>query len=96
MPESLAARIPVRADILTHEVTDSDEIVIYDSDHRQLLVLNDFAAGVWLLIDGERSIEDLRNCIVECVDADSDTVSRDVEAFVQQLADRKIVQWRTA
>lgn len=96
MPESLAARIPVRADILTHEVTDSDEIVIYDSDHRQLLVLNDFAAGVWLLIDGERSIEDLKNCIVECVDADSEMVSRDVEAFVQQLADRKIVQWRTA
>lgn len=94
MLEPLAERVPVRANILTHEVTDSDEIVIYDSDHRQLLVLNDFAAGVWLLIDGERSIDDLKNCIVECVDADPDTVAADVEAFVQQLADRKIVQWR--
>jgi hypothetical protein len=95
MHEPAEPRVPVRADILTHEVTDSDEIVIYDSDHRQLLVLNDLAAGVWVLIDGKRSIDDLKEAVIDCVSVDADTVAKDVTAFVEQLVERKIVQWRT-
>lgn len=94
MHESTDKRVPVRAEILTHEVTESDEIVIYDADSRQLLVLNDFAAGVWLLIDGKRTLSELGEVLNECVAADRETVARDVEAFVQQLVDRNIVTWR--
>jgi hypothetical protein len=95
MTEPADARVPVRAEILTHEVTDSDEVVIYDSDSRQLLVLNDFAAGVWLLIDGERSVSDLGAAITDCVNVDPETVVRDVRIFLEQLVDRSIVSWRS-
>jgi hypothetical protein len=95
MTEPPDRRIPVRAEILTHEVTDSDEVVIYDSDNRQLLVLNDFAAGVWLLIDGQRSVSDLGEVITDCVAADPETVARDVREFVEQLVDRNMLSWRT-
>ena len=95
MTEEADARVPVKAEILTHEVTDSDEVVIYDSESRQLLVLNDFAAGVWLLIDGKRSVYELGQAITDCVSVDPETVARDVRTFLEQLADRSIVAWRT-
>ncbi|MGB5809404.1 MAG: PqqD family protein [Polyangiales bacterium] len=95
MHDGAQSPVPVRAEILTHEVTDSEEVVIYDSAHRQLLVLNDLAAGVWLLIDGERSVDDLRAAVTECVDADAETVAEDVSTFLQQLVERNIVRWRT-
>ena len=94
MPEPMRERVPVRADILTHEVTDSDEVVIYDSEDRQLLVLNDFGAGVWLLIDGERSLAELSDEILRCVAADPDAVQSDVTRFVEELVQRKVVRWR--
>ena len=94
MSETINARVPVREDILTHEVTDSDEVVIYDSNQRQLLVLNDFGAGVWLLIDGRRSIDDLTATLLDCVDADPKTVERDVVSFVERLVERKVLRWR--
>jgi hypothetical protein len=55
MPDVSDRRVPRRKDTLTHEVTDTDEVVIYDSNGPQLLVLNDMAAGIWLMIDGKRS-----------------------------------------
>ena len=73
----------------------TDEIVLYDSENRQLLVLNEFAAGVWLLIDGQRTIDDLKQAVVDCVGADPETVAEDVATFVQQLVERNIVRWRT-
>lgn len=95
MHEPADIRIPVRAEILTHELTDSDEVVIYDAESRQLLVLNDFAAGVWLLIDGKRTVAELGQLIVDCVAADPETVTKDVSAFLEQLADRDVVRWCT-
>jgi hypothetical protein len=95
MHEPADLRIPVRAEILTHELTDSDEIVIYDGQNRQLLVLNDFAAGIWLLIDGKRTVSELGEVITDSVTADAETVAKDVRAFLEQLAKRNIVTWRT-
>lgn len=95
MTEPADTRVPVRAEILTHEVTDTDEVVVYDGESRQLLVLNDFAAGVWLLIDGKRSVSDLREMITDCVTVEPETVARDLRAFLEQLVDRNIVTWRT-
>ncbi|MGD8605790.1 MAG: PqqD family protein [Myxococcales bacterium] len=97
MPE-LSARVPQRKDTLTHEVTDTDEVVIYDGNDKspQLLVLNDTAAGVWLMIDGERSIEEITAEILKHVEADPQTVTRDVVAFLDQLEQRKLITWKEA
>lgn len=94
MSDPMRARVPVRAEILTHEVTDSQEVVIYDAEDRQLLVLNDFGAGIWLLMDGKRSLTDLAREVLDCVDADPATVGEDVTDFVEQLVARKVARWR--
>ena len=96
MPDVPDRRVPQRKDTLTHEVTDTDEVVIYDSNTPQLLVLNDIAAGIWLMIDGTRSIDDITSEIVNHVEAERATVTRDVVAFLGQLEQRKLIAWQEA
>jgi hypothetical protein len=88
--------VPQRKNTLTHEVTDTDEVVIYDGNTPQLLVLNDIAAGVWLMIDGKRSIGDITAEILSHVEAEPETVARDVAAFLGQLEQRKLIAWEEA
>jgi hypothetical protein len=95
MPEP-SERVPKRKTTVTHEVTDTEEVVIYDGSGSQLLVLNDIAAGIWLMIDGERSIEDITAEILGHVDAERETVTRDVLAFLSQLEDRTLITWQEA
>jgi hypothetical protein len=89
-------RVPRRKNTLTHEVTDTDEVVIYDGNTPQLLVLNDMAAGVWLMIDGQRSVGDITAEILSHVEAEHETVARDVTAFLSQLEERKLIAWKEA
>lgn len=96
MPDRSDRRVPRRKSTLTHEVTDTDEVVIYDGNAPQLLVLNDIAAGVWLMIDGERSIGDITAEILSHVEAEPETVTRDVTAFLAQLEQRKLIAWNEA
>jgi len=96
MPDVSDRRVPRRKNTLTHEVTDTDEVVIYDGHTPQLLVLNDIAAGVWLMIDGQRSIAEITAEILSHVEAEPDTVARDVTAFLGQLEQRKLIAWKEA
>ena len=96
MPDVSDRRVPRRKDTLTHEVTDTDEVVIYDGGGPQLLVLNDIAAGVWLMIDGKRSIDEITAEILSNVEADRATVTRDVLTFLGQLEQRKLIAWQEA
>ena len=96
MPEPADQRVPERKQTLTHEVTDTEEVVIYDGNENapQLLVLNDIAAGVWLMIDGHRSVEDITAEVLRHVEAAQETVARDVLAFLEQLEQRKLITWK--
>ena len=96
MPDISDRRVPRRKDTLTHEVTDTDEVVIYDSNGPQLLVLNDTAAGVWLMIDGTRSVDDITAEILNHVEVERATVTRDVIAFLGQLEQRELIAWQEA
>ncbi|MGB3050184.1 MAG: PqqD family protein [Polyangiales bacterium] len=96
MPDVSDRRVPQRKNTLTHEVTDTDEVVIYDSNTPQLLVSNDIAAGIWLMIDGRRSIDDITAEILNHVEAERETVTRDVVVFLGQLEQRKLIAWQEA
>ncbi len=96
MPNLSDQRVPRRKNTLTHEVTDTDEVVIYDGNTPTLLVLNDIAAGVWLMIDGKRSIGDITAEILSHLEAEPETVAHDVAAFLGQLEQRKLITWEEA
>ncbi len=94
MPSATSQRVPQRKHTITHEVTDTDEVVIYDGTGPQLLVLNDVGAGVWLLVDGERSVDEITDEIVGHMDAQREIVARDVLAFLAQLEHRELITWK--
>ena len=96
MPDVSDRRVPRRKNTLTHEVTETDEVVIYDGHAPQLLVLNDIAAGVWLMIDGKRSIDEITAEILNHFEAERATVTRDVLTFLDQLEQRKLIAWQEA
>ena len=95
MVDASRRQVPRRKDTLTHEVTETDEVVIYDGSGPQLLVLNDIAAGVWLMIDGARSVNDITAEILNHVDAEPARVAEDVMAFLDQLEQRKLIAWQS-
>ena len=95
MVDASGRQVPRRKDTLTHEVTETDEVVIYDGSGPQLLVLNDIAAGVWLMIDGARSVNDITAEILNHVDAEPARVAEDVMAFLDQLEQRKLIAWQS-
>ncbi len=96
MRDSTDRRVPKRKETLTHEVTDTEEVVIYDGNAKspQLLVLNDIAAGVWLMVDGERSVSEIAAEIMSHVEASRETVTRDVVTFLERLEQRKLIAWK--
>ncbi len=98
MPDASERRVPRRKNTLTHEVTETDEVVVYDGNPEspQLLVLNDTAAGIWLMIDGSRSVAEITAEIMRHVDAERETVLRDVMDFLDDLEQRKLITWKEA
>ena len=53
---------------------------------RSFHVLNPTAAGIWSLIDGRRSAEDIARAIAETYDVGLERALRDVDAFLDRLA----------
>jgi hypothetical protein len=89
----MTARVPVRTDAVAHEVSDTSETVLFDEARSQLLVLNEVGASVWLLADGERSISDIVEFIVETLEADRTTVAADVNSFLTQLESQALIRF---
>ena len=86
--------IPVKCDITTHEIEQTDETVLFDDRGGQLLVLNAVGAAVWLLADGERDIVAIAREIAETLGETEAKVRSDVEAFVGTLKERGLVELR--
>ena len=86
--------IPCHKSILTHEVSETDEVVIYDKHTRQLLVLNDIGAGVWLLIDGERTLSAIADEVVSACGVEKNIATQDVLSFVADLERRDLLDWQ--
>jgi hypothetical protein len=85
------ATIPKKRPALTHEVSETGEVVLFDEAGQRLLLLNDVGAAVWLLLDGVRSVEDIARVVTETLPADIAQVQRDVQAFLQTLHEHGLV-----
>ena len=85
---------PTRRDELVQTIESDGETILYDADGRRLLVLNDVAAGVWTLLDGEHTVEQITDLIVETLSADRAQVHADVEAFLGQLDEHALLDRR--
>ena len=67
------------------------ELVLLAIEGKQLMGLNEVGARIWDLIDDERDLHAIAARIAEEFLVDSETASRDVEAFVAELVRRGAV-----
>ena len=68
-----------------------DEYMFYDAMGEEVHVLNGIAREIYLLCDGEHSVEDLVRDIVDRYEVDEETASRDVDDLLQKLIDLRLL-----
>jgi hypothetical protein len=67
------------------------EAVVLSMDTKVLRGLNAVGSRVWDLIDGERTVQDIVDVIVAEFDVTRPQATADVDAFVRELLDRRLV-----
>ena len=67
------------------------EAVILSLDTKVLRGLNDVGSRVWDLIDGQRTVDDIVDVIVEEFDVPRAQAAVDVDAFTHELLDKGLV-----
>lgn len=90
----MSDRVPRRAEALTHEVQGSGETVLYDEAGDQLLVLNETGAAIWLLVDGERTVQDITEVVAGLLDVDRAEVATALDSFLNELSEKNLVHWQ--
>jgi hypothetical protein len=90
----VTGRTPFRADAVAHELEDEGQVVVYDAEHNQLIVLNELGAAVWFLVDGRRTVAEITEEVGGAFQIDMAEVGRDVEGFLGALEARGLVAYR--
>ncbi len=87
----MSRSVPKKLDALTHELGDDGDIVLFDQQGNQLLLLNDIGAAVWLVIDGTRCVDDIVDLILQTLPAPRAQVEQDVLEFLKTLSDHHLI-----
>ena len=86
------ASIPQPAPAMAWQTIDG-EVVLLDSDGKQLIGISETGARIWALMDGTRSIEDIAHALTEEFDVSRETALADVRAFLNELGELGAVVW---
>jgi Coenzyme PQQ synthesis protein D (PqqD) len=86
----LATVLRLRRDIRHTRV--GDEGVVLRQDDAEVLVINDVAARVIELLDGNRSLADIVETLRQEYDIDADTLAADVAAYGRELTEAGVAE----
>ena len=67
------------------------EAVILSMDSKVLRGLNPVGSRIWELIDGQRSLEEIIEVVIQEFDVAPADAAQDVRAFIQELLNRGLV-----
>ncbi|HKN10306.1 MAG TPA: PqqD family protein [Pseudomonadota bacterium] len=68
-----------------------DEGVLLNLETGEYFGLDDVGLGMWKVLGTSRSVEDARAALLEQYDVAEEVLSRDLSAFVAELAERKLL-----
>ncbi len=71
-----------------------DEAVIILADAGEVDILDPVGTRIWELIDGERTVQEIVDTIVEEYDVPVEQARQDIQEFLQVLENDKIVELR--
>lgn len=79
---------------LTHDLPEDRQLVVYDSRGEKLVVLNDVGAAIYLLIDGEKTAEQIAHFVDTTFGESSFSGCKEqVDQFLTELAREGIIEW---
>lgn len=86
--------VPVKQAALIHYVEASRETVLHDATGNELLVLNELAAAVWLLIDNQRTVNEISNIVLEAIPSAPSSAIDEINSFLADLESRQLITWQ--
>ena len=70
-----------------------DNAVLVSPEGGRVTTLNDVGTAIWRLIDGQKSLQEIADRLVQQYDVDIDQASLDVENFLIKLDERYLITW---
>lgn len=67
--------------------------MIVDQDGADVAALDDTAAALWELCDGETNVAEITAAVCTVWDVDPEVAARDVSRTLRQLADAQLLDW---
>jgi len=90
MGKNLSEKIPVPKDnILSRE--ENGKTVIFDDSLGEPYLLNETGTIIWQLCDGKLKVKEIAEELCQNFEGDSSTIENEVIAFIENLAEKKIV-----
>ncbi len=83
-----------RKELVSHELTEENQLALFDSEHGKLIIMNELGRVVWSMLDGETSLDVIVHEIAEHVSGapNVERVRAEVLEFAEQLLSRGAVQ----
>ena len=81
--------------VVTREVVGETLLVPISADLADLssiFALNETAAFIWRKLDGERTLAQVRDAVVETFDVDAAAAWRDIADLIAELSERELVE----
>jgi len=86
----LADKYPVLHPQVAARIIDGEAVIVLP-ESSQVNVLNEVGSRIWELIDGTRSIGEITEIIVAEYDVSAEQAERDVEEFIEELVENKML-----
>ena len=86
----LAEKYPVFHPQVAARIIDGEAVIVLP-ESGQVNVLNEVGSRIWELIDGTRSVGEITEIIVAEYDVTAEQAERDVEEFIQELVENKML-----
>jgi len=86
--------IPARVEGIQEDALD-DDLVLYHPEDKRAIYLNQTAALVWALCDGERSVDAMRDLLKESY-PDAEGIEDDLQAALQSLSENGVIEIKAA
>lgn len=94
LPDTVSsATVFRRAWLVSYELPGTTDVALFDEESSELVLLNDVGAAVWDLLDGQRTVQEIVDFVVDVRQAEPERVQveSDIRAFLATMLERRSV-----
>ena len=86
----ISVKWPKRSEDIASRMIDGEAVIVIPQKG-VVTVLNETGAGIWQLLDGRNSVEDIINIISSEFDVSRDQAEKDTLDFIEELMEKDMV-----